>query len=89
MSTYYLGQTSDGRIVSRKSTRSDFTHAAMATGSTWGLPSFSTSAQGAARNFDGSHREGTPREIVELRKVDGKEFRAAMAGINPKTGRPR
>lgn len=90
MPHFYLGQTTDGRIVSRKSTNPEFTHAAMmpADSRAWCLPSFSTSSGGAVRNFEGTHGKSARCEIVELRKVDGKEFRAATKGINPRTGRP-
>lgn len=91
MPHFYLGRTENGRVVSRKSTRSDFTHAAIIAGGGGFhvLPSFSTSADGARRNFEGSHRQGTRCEVVLLRKVEGPEFRAATKGIDPRTGHPK
>lgn len=90
MPHFYLGQTKDGRIVSRKSTNPDFTHAAMKAdeGGYSPLPSFSTSSGGAVRNFEATHGKHARCEVVELRKVEGPEFRAATKGINPRTGRP-
>ena len=87
MSTFYLGRTTDGRIVSRKSTNPNFTHAAMATGERRsGLPNFSTSADRARALFVQNWREAPAFEVVELSKVDGPAYRAATKGINPKTG---
>lgn len=90
MPHFYLGKTTDGRVVSRKSTNPDFTHAAMKpdNGGYTPLPSFSTSAAGAVRNFETTNGKGRPCEVVELRKVEAAEFRAATKGINPRTGRP-
>lgn len=81
MAHHYIGTTKAGAIVSRKSTNPDFTHAAARTDFKTGdkpLPSFSTSAAGAVRNFNTSHRTGTPCEVVEVRKVDAAEYRAAL-----------
>lgn len=80
MATYYLGKTSDGRLVSRKSTRSDFTHAAIITPAraTMTLPNFSTSREGAIRNFESYWGNRAKCEVVDLRVVDGKEYRAAL-----------
>jgi hypothetical protein len=91
MPTFYLGKTADGRVVSRKSTNPAFTHAAItaeARTSCNTLPNFSTSPDGAVRNFYSYWRETTAVEVVELRKVDAAEFRAATKGINPRTGLP-
>lgn len=94
MPHFYLGQTTDGRIVSRKSTRNDFTHAAIYNLTDYGagtpnpLPSFGTSHEGAVRNFHSNFMQGIGCEVVLLRKVDSPEYRAATKGINPRTGRP-
>lgn len=78
-STYYLGQLSTGRLVSRKSNRSDFTHAALRTDAHPSrLASFSTSAAGALRNADPTWKPET-LEVVPVRIVTAKEFRAALA----------
>jgi hypothetical protein len=73
--TYFLGFTKDGTPVGRGSNRDDFTHAAVAADPAMrrGLPSFSTSADGAARNFG---KYGTP-EIVEVKVVTPAEYRQA------------
>lgn len=89
MATHYLGTAKSGQIVSRKSTRSDFTHAAIATnGRTHTLPNFSTSAAGAEKLFVSGWINVPEFEIVPLRIVDAAEFRAATKGISPHTGRP-
>ena len=91
MPTHYLAKTADGRIVSRKSTRNDFTHAAAmkVPGKYGSLPNFSTSRDGAAKLFESGWREVPAYDVVELRIVDAAEYRAATKGINPKTGLPR
>ena len=90
MPTHYLATASTGQIVSRKSTNPTFTHAAIQTeGRPRSLPNFSTSAPKAAALFANNFREVPPYEVVELRKVDAAEFRAATKGIDPQTGRPR
>lgn len=81
-STYYLGRTASGAAVVRKSTNPDFTHAAVKTGYQHGntpLPSFSTSAAGAARNFEATHGKSRVCEVVAVEKVDAKTFKAATA----------
>ena len=82
MSTYYLGTTPSGRLCSRKSNRSDFTHAAIATRAHKStLASFSTSSAAAlslaARNWP----QGEPVEVCELRQVTAQEFKAAVAAF--------
>lgn len=95
MTTHYLGNTHDGRIVSRASTNPGFTHAAIYDATDWGagapprIPSFGTSREGAARNFRSSWGDRIGCEVVTLRKVDAAEYRAATKGIDPKSGRPR
>lgn len=80
-STYYLGQLSTGRLVSRKSNRDDFTHAALRTDAHASqLASFSTSAQGALSNANPKWKPET-LEVVPVRKVTAKEFRAALASV--------
>lgn len=77
-STYYLGQLSTGRIVSRKSNRSDFTHAALRTDAHESqLASFSTSAQGALNNANPKWRPET-LEVVPVRQVTAAEYRQAL-----------
>lgn len=93
MPTHYLATTADGRIVSRKSTRNDFTHAAIISNPTpgrhYGLPNFSTSRLGAAKLFEQTWGKNFPSyDVVELRTVEASEYRAATKGINPATGRP-
>ncbi len=80
MPTYYLGTTKSGATVSRKSTNPAFTHAAVRHGykATDGrLPSFSTSAQGAWRNYEISFGKSQTPEIVEVAQVDAKTYREA------------
>ena len=93
MPTFYLGTTTDGRVVSRKSNRNDFTHAAMQTaGYASSLPNFSTSRAGAEKlmcQYWSKPEHRKPFEVVELRKVDAAEFHKANKGLDPKTGRPR
>lgn len=82
MSTYYLGNASDGRLIARKSTRSDFTHAAIGSGNNGGrLPSFSTSPAGAMKAAESNYLPA-PIEVVEVRKVDAAEYRIATKGRN-------
>jgi hypothetical protein len=79
MATHYLGTTKDGRLIARKSTRNDFTHAAIGTGATTRLPSFSTTSGGAYQNAENNgHR--LPIEVVQVRQVDSAEYRAATKG---------
>lgn len=77
MPTHYLGHAKDGTPITRKSTRSDFTHAALACDPKYrnSLPCFSTSAAGAARNF-GTFREC---EVVPVAIVTPAEYRAAKS----------
>jgi len=85
MATHYLGTASNGRIVSRKSNRSDFTHAAIGPGNNNGrLPSFSTSPAGALKNADSNYLP-TPHEVVELRIVTPAEYREATKGKPART----
>lgn len=82
MPHHYIGQTKTGAIVSRKSTNPDFTHAAVREGykaNDSRLPSFSTSAAGAIRNFESSCGKGRPCEVVQVQKVDAKAYKAATA----------
>jgi len=79
MATHYLGATKDGRIVARSSTRNDFTHAAIGTGATTRLPSFSTNAAGAYANAE-NNGHPLPIEVVQVRIVDAAEYRAATKG---------
>ena len=75
MTTYFLGFAKNGDAIKRKSNRDDFTHAAVAAdpAKRRGLPSFSTSAAGATKNF------GTfqPCDVVPVAKVDAATFKAA------------
>jgi len=75
MATHYLGTTTSGAIVSRKSTRNDFTHAVHKSGSPI-LPTFGTSADGALRNSLKTWNDGG--EVVAVRIVDAKEYRDAL-----------
>jgi hypothetical protein len=83
MAYHYIGTTKAGAIVSRKSTNPDFTHAAARpdydASKGHRLPSFSTSAAGAIRNFESSCGKGRSVEVVEVREVSAKEYRAATA----------
>jgi len=82
--TLYIGYTTTGRLVSRKSTRSDFTHAAVATDPVaYGLPNFSTSAQRAADLFASAHCRKGDCEVVAVTIVDAAAYRKAVAGAKP------
>jgi hypothetical protein len=79
MAHHYIGTTKSGQIVSRKSTNPHFTHAAVREG--WKandgrLPNFSTSRAGAERNYGTNYGVGVP-EVVEVREVTAKEYKAA------------
>lgn len=76
--TYYLGHAKNGDPVKRKSNRDDFTHAAVAAdpAKRTRLPSFGTTAAGAAKNF-GTYQ---PCEVVAVEVVDAATFRAAGTG---------
>lgn len=79
MPTHYLGKTDDGRTISRKSTRSDFTHAATTRDTaTSRLPSFGTSAEGARRNFYTNHRDTVACVVVPVSIVTPAEYREAL-----------
>ena len=84
MTTYYLGQAKDGRIVSRASTRSDFTHAAIGPAGSYGLPNFSTSFAAALALFGSAHARNGECEVVEVRIVDRKTYMAATGKEKPK-----
>ena len=78
--TYYLGRLPSGRLVSRSSTRPDFTHAAMYPGySADTLPSFGTSAAGALRNAEKNTGKAhvAQIEVCEVRVVTAAEYRQA------------
>lgn len=72
MSNYYIGTTSQGAIVSRTSTRSDFTYA-IANSATGGWSTFSTSEATAWANLpNGVDR--APLEAVPVALVDRQAF---------------
>lgn len=85
MPTFYLGAAKDGRVISRKSTNPNFTHAAIGSGDNGGrLPSFSTSAAGALRNAESNYLPA-PIEVVEVRKVEAADFRVATKGLDARS----
>lgn len=80
--TYYLGTLKSGAIIARASNQTDYTHAATTLADHYKTPgqvvpmsdaSFSRSAHGAAKAA--SRWNGGTTEVVELRKVDGAEYR--------------
>jgi hypothetical protein len=80
MTNHFLGFAKNGDAVMRASNRDDFTHAALpADPAKRGrrLPSFGTSAHGAAKNFASSYT-GEP-EIVAVELVSRAVFMKAKA----------
>lgn len=78
--TFYLGQLSNGQLIGRSSTRSDFTHAAIYPPAlAYRIPSFGTSPAGARRNAETMTNQANLMEIevVPVRVVEGKEYREA------------
>jgi len=77
MTSHFLGFAKNGDAVMRASNRDDFTHAAVDADPSrrTRLPSFGTSAQGAAKNF-GNHR---PCEVVAVELVSRAAFMKAKA----------
>lgn len=86
-STYYLGHTAGGQPVTRKSNRSDYTHAAVRQGyqaTDNALPAFGTNAHGAAKNYQGKDAP----EVVQVAVVDAAAFKAAKAAPAPAAEAP-
>jgi hypothetical protein len=80
MANFYLGTLPSGQVVSRSSTRPDFTHAATVPGSDR-IPSFGTSRDGAIKNAQSSfsQKRWGEIEVCPVRLVQPKEYRAALA----------
>jgi len=83
MTTYYIGRDTDGNLVSRGSTRSDFTHAAFDPDYRGEVPSFGTSAAGALANMQGRSSPARHHRlrVVPVRVVSAKEYREARKGL--------
>lgn len=84
MTTYYLGQTKNGAIVGRASREAyGYTFAAAYSDAKPGkfqAANFSRTREGAQKHLDEcrKYRPDTPFELVEIKEVDGKTYRAVM-----------